>query len=37
METQPYTPADVNTGFVVAINIEAQEGEDDAVATLLHF
>lgn len=35
MKKQSYSPADLNTGFVVAINIEAKEGEEDAVAALL--
>lgn len=35
MKKQSYTPADLNMGFVVAINIEAKEGEEDAVAALL--
>jgi hypothetical protein len=35
MKKQSYTPADLNTGFVVAIDIENEEGEEDAVAALL--
>jgi len=30
-----YTPADLNEGFVVAITIEAREGEENAVAALI--
>ena len=32
METAKYTPADFNNGFVVAIEIVAKAGEEDAVA-----
>jgi len=30
-----YTPVDLNEGFVVAITIEAREGEENAVAALI--
>jgi quinol monooxygenase YgiN len=30
-----YSPADINDGFVVAVTIEAREGEGDAVAALI--
>lgn len=35
MKKQSYTSTDLNRGFVVAINIEAREGEEAAVAALL--
>ncbi|WP_442583514.1 hypothetical protein ACSBOB_16775 [Mesorhizobium sp. ASY16-5R] len=35
MKKQSYTPTDLNTGFVVAIDIEEEEGEEDAVAALI--
>lgn len=35
MKKQSYTPTDLNKGFVVAINIEAKNGEEDAVGAVL--
>lgn len=35
MKKANYTPAELNDGFVVAIIIEAKEGEGDAVGALL--
>jgi quinol monooxygenase YgiN len=35
MSTKTFTPQDLNTGFVVAINIQARDGEGDAVADIL--
>lgn len=35
MKKTSYTPADLNVGFVVAINIEAAPGEEDAVGAIL--
>jgi (4S)-4-hydroxy-5-phosphonooxypentane-2,3-dione isomerase len=35
MKKPSYTPADLNTGFVVAIAIEANPGEEDAVGAIL--
>ena len=35
MKKPSYTPADLNTGFVVAIAIEAKPGEEDAVGAIL--
>lgn len=35
MKKTSYTPEDLNDGFVVAIAIEAKEGEEDAVGALL--
>jgi quinol monooxygenase YgiN len=35
MKKASYSPADLNDGFVVAIMIEAKEGEGDAVGVLL--
>jgi quinol monooxygenase YgiN len=35
MHTSAFTPRELNDGFVVAINIEAKEGEADAVAAIL--
>jgi quinol monooxygenase YgiN len=34
MKKSSYTPADLNDGFVVAIMLEAREGEADAVAAI---
>ena len=35
MKKEKYTPAELNDGFVVAITIEAREGEGAAVGALL--
>ena len=35
MKKSSYGPADLNEGFVVAITIEAKEGEADAVAAII--
>ena len=35
MQATGFTPAELNEGFVVAINIEAKEGEAEAVAAIL--
>jgi quinol monooxygenase YgiN len=35
MKKSSYSPAELNDGFVVAITIEAKEGQADAVAALL--
>jgi quinol monooxygenase YgiN len=35
MKKNSYAPADLNEGFVVAVTIEAGEGEADAVAALI--
>jgi len=35
MKKTSYAPADINEGFVVAVTIEAKEGEADAVAALI--
>ena len=35
MKKSSYSPAELNDGFVVAITIEAREGEGDAVAAIL--
>jgi quinol monooxygenase YgiN len=35
MKKSSYGPADLNEGFVVAITIEAKEGEADAVAEII--
>jgi hypothetical protein len=35
MKKSSYAPADINDGFVVAVTIEAKEGEADAVAALI--
>jgi quinol monooxygenase YgiN len=35
MKKSSYGPADLNEGFVVAITIEANEGEADAVAAII--
>lgn len=35
MKKTSYAPADINDGFVVAVTIEAKEGEADAVAALI--
>jgi quinol monooxygenase YgiN len=35
MKKNSYAPADLNEGFVIAVTIEAKEGEADAVAKLI--
>ncbi len=35
MTTQRFLPEDLNDGFVVAIHLEAKDGEDNAVAAIL--
>ncbi|WP_422365375.1 putative quinol monooxygenase [Pelagibius sp.] len=35
MRESSFTPSDLNDGFVVAINIESEEGEGEAVAAIL--
>ena len=35
MQEERFTPSDLNKGFVVAITIEAKQGEGDAVAAIL--
>jgi quinol monooxygenase YgiN len=35
MTTKAFTPRDLNTGFVVAINMHAKAGEGDMVADIL--
>ena len=35
MKKSSYAPADINDGFVVAVTIEAKDGEADAVAALI--
>lgn len=35
MQDAGFTPSELNDGFVVAINIEAKEGEGEAVAAIL--
>jgi quinol monooxygenase YgiN len=35
MKKSSYSPAELNDGFVVAITIEAKEGQADAVGTIL--
>ena len=35
MKKSSYAPADLNSGFVVAITIEAKPGEEDAVGAIL--
>ena len=35
MKKPSYTPADLNEGFVVAVTIEAKQGEGEAVAALI--
>ncbi len=35
MKKSSYSPADMNQGFVVAVTIEAREGEADAVGALI--
>ena len=35
MQTTGFTPADLNDGFVVAINIAAKDGEEGKVAAIL--
>jgi quinol monooxygenase YgiN len=35
MKKSSYAPADLNEGFVVAVSIEAREGEADTVAELI--
>lgn len=35
MKKNSYSPAELNEGFVVAITIEAKEGQADAVAAIL--
>ena len=36
MRQASFTPRDLNDGFVVAINIEAKDGEAEAVASILN-
>jgi quinol monooxygenase YgiN len=35
MKASRYAPADLNDGFIVAITIEAKEGQSDAVGAIL--
>jgi len=35
VENAKFTPADLNDGFVVAITLEAKEGQSDALAAVL--
>jgi hypothetical protein len=35
MENSKFTPADINDGFVVAVTIEAMDGQSEAVAAIL--